>query len=574
MASVLEGGPRAGLTRGRRRTIGARWACLLLAFALGCEREEPPARCGDDVGARSSAASAVDRRLLGVAVDHGGDPTLEARWLELARSQRARRRVAWEVVARVLAPTPLGEPTVLGEASVPRFRAFYDREDFGRLFQRLYGALSPEARAARARPSSDDVDAAFLWNVGFLDELGTWPDERWREHLATLDSREALNAVGGVRRITMSPALTRHVVESYPEILACLERGAPPAELAGEPRTDRIMRRALSIAACGRAHVGPFELVRGGSLRVRFEAAAGEARLVVAEGASADDAVVVCEGVDCRVEGPAVVHVRVEAGATGAEGALDVERTQVAPPVACLRGALPIDAVSVAAEWRRLDSATPLPVYDTSARTLAALMREPTPTWGEGERGAHPAPDAIYTQRLPAGATFVLAGFHVRTRELPLGLNVTLWWSDTPDEDFGADRPDAIRALGPPWSSYKMCVVVDHDELDGDPGGGFGDDAPTLAAALAALHEGRGGPTWCSNPYVDAAPGLARANCVGCHQHAMSGARPGEVATDEARFPANGRLAARNNYPSDGFWGLDSGDDLAGAIRDVVDHWR
>ena len=183
---------------------------------------------------------------------------------------------------------------------------------------------------------------------------------------------------------------------------------------------------------------------------------------------------------------------------------------------------------------------------------------------------AEPGSDAIYTQRLESGATFVLAGLHIRTRELPLGMNITLWWSDAPDTDFGADRPASIAALGGAWTHYKMCVAVEHAELDDDPEGGFGSDAPSLGAALAAVHEGRGGPTWCSNPYIDAAPGLAVGNCVGCHQHGMSGIRPGEVATDEARFPSNGRLPARNNYPADGSWALDAGDDLAARMNEIV----
>src|SRR5699024_7817 len=147
-------------------------------------------------------------------------------------------------------------------------------------------------------------------------------------------------------------------------------------------------------------------------------------------------------------------------------------------------------------------------------------------------------------------------GLHIRTRELAHWMNITLWFSPDPDEDFGADRPDAIRALGPPWSSYKMCVAIEFDEHDPDPNGGFIDDAPSLAAALRAVHEGPGGPSWCSNPYIDAGPGLARSNCVGCHQHAMSGARPAEIATDESRFPESGRLQMRNNFPADHFWGL------------------
>jgi hypothetical protein len=115
-----------------------------------------------------------------------------------------------------------------------------------------------------------------------------------------------------------------------------------------------------------------------------------------------------------------------------------------------------------------------------------------------------------------------------------------------------------------------MCVAIDFDEHDPDPSGGFGDDAPTLAAALVEVHDAQ---SWCSNPYIDAAPGLVRGNCVGCHQHAMGERAPGEIALDEIRFPNGGRTRTRNNEPADGFWSLDTGDDLGAVLRDTLTAW-
>lgn len=546
--------------------------------ALGCTRPvEPPSSCGE-AGSLSAAASAPDRRVLGAAADYPADLTLEGRFGELARSQRLRRAEAWEVVARVLAPVPTHEALPVTDATVPLWRTFYDREDFGRIFQNLYGGLDPEDRTARARFSDEQVDAAFLWNVGFVDGLGSWPESRFQEYLASLDSPDAVSRVGGIGRIGMSPGMTRHVAQSYPEVLDCLDDGPPDAELAGVPREDTLLREALSLGGCGTGSYGPVHVGRGGSLHVSLtprteDASVVPPRLTIHEGASASDANLVCDGVEsCEVEGPGDFFVRVVARDSGFEGALEIRRTVVGAPVSCLAGAFPADAVSVAAEWRRIDPALPFPTFDTSGDALTVIRTTETPTWELVQNGETvPGEDAIYSQRLETGARFVLAGLHIRTRELPLGFNITLWWSDEPDTDFGADRPESVRALGGPWSSYKMCVSVDHTELDPSPDGGFAGDAPTLAESLSAVHEGRGGPTWCSNPYIDAAPGLAMGNCVGCHQHGMSGVRPGEVATDEARFPSNGRLPARNNYPADGSWALDAGDDLAARINEVVD---
>ena len=192
----------------------------------------------------------------------------------------------------------------------------------------------------------------------------------------------------------------------------------------------------------------------------------------------------------------------------------------------------------------------------------------------DGDGAAEPTAAQAYTMRVRSGNSFRLAAMHIRTREVDRWLNITLWWSPTPDTDFGADRPAAVRALGGPWSSYKMCVATDYDEHDPDPTGGFSQSAPSLGAALRAVHEGSGSPSWCSNPYIDAGPGLVRSNCVGCHQHAMTGLRGGESANDARRFPGNGRLQVRDNYPSDQFWGLDAGDDVATVFAETVSWWR
>jgi hypothetical protein len=77
---------------------------------------------------------------------------------------------------------------------------------------------------------------------------------------------------------------------------------------------------------------------------------------------------------------------------------------------------------------------------------------------------ADPSPAQIHTLTLPNGLHFRLAGLHVMTKELDHWVWITLWWSPEPDDDFGADRPASIAALGGPWGHYKMCVVTAFEE--------------------------------------------------------------------------------------------------------------
>ena len=512
--------------------------------------------------------------LLGAAARYPADATLAGRGDELHRSQRARRAAAWEAVARAVAPVRVA---AVGEgAAVPRFRTWYDHEDITRAFQRAAESLGAAGRRGRAPISEAVLDDAFAWNVRFAATLDLWPPTRWDAYVESARDPLSLAGVAGLRRIALSPEAARHVVASYAETMRCVERGAPPAFVDGPAGpAQRLAREAFVIPRCGAQTFGPYFVASGAHLSVRVEGATAarvqlrvlDAGGVVRRTAPGD--------LGCALPGPGAFRVSIAAAESVAEGILEVRHTapdEGAP--GCLRGVFPRDAAAVSMEWRRADLGPPLPVYDTSARALARRLATPSPSWGAGDTAAAaPTPDSIYTAFGRSGAVFVLAGMHLRTRELDRWMHVTLWWSPDPDTDFGADRPASVRALDPPWDSYKMCVVTDFDEGDPDPDGGFARDAPTLAAALRATHEGRGASTWCSNPYIDGGPGLVRSNCIGCHQHAMSGVRPAATVLDERRYPSVGRRQVRNNFPADQLWGLDTNDTYASIFFETLAWW-
>ena len=556
----------------------APFAVVAAAVLLSaCPGRQPPETC-DGVSARSSSATAVDRWLLGQASRYPADNSLAARADELHRSQRARRAAAWEAIARTLAPVPLAHPTGVADATVPRFRTWYDRQDVYRMFSRLYGSLSIDARRAREHFSDSALDEAFGFDATFATTLPEWPADRLAAYATGLDGLTSIAAIGGVQRIAISPDAARHTIASYPEIMRCMTDGAPPAFESTPIAPRRLAREQLSLGRCGTQTVGPFFVANGGQLRATLEGTGADgAQIAVVEGVTSD-AVTRCnaEGSHgCITDGPGIFSVRVTTQGRDMTGMLDVEYSPPTPAIAgCLNGVFPSGAATVAQEWRRTDIGIPFPTYDTSAAGLARrLAPGADATWGMGDGTADPSASEAYTLQLASGGTFRLAGMHIRTRELDHWLNITLWWSPNPDEDFGADRSASVRALGAPWTSYKMCVATEFDEQDTHANGGFDADAPTLAAALAAVHEGQGGPSWCSNPYIDGAPGLVRSNCVGCHQHAMSGLRPGDIQTDPVHYPGNGRLQVRNNFPSDQFWGIDAGDQLGASLNEIIAAW-
>lgn len=559
---------------GRARAAGAAAGVALTVLVVACDAAPAPVPACEGLGVRVEAASAADRRVLGVASDYPADGMLASRWEELVRSQRARRAAAWEVIARVVEPVALAEPVALPDATVPRFRTWYDSEDATRIFQSAYTSLSPAERMARARIAPAAIEAALVANLHVLDSMPAWDDTRWTAHLAGIDDPLETGALSGLRRIALSPDAVRHVVRSYPEILRCFLEGSPPAFVDGAPAPATLVREALALEACEVRVLGPYWVASGGTIEARLEGArASEGTLRLLTGATLADAAEVCVGpgdLGCDAAGPGAFFVEVRAAGRPLAASLVVTHAAPSVPVAaCLDGVFPLASATVAQHWQRVELG-PLPMYDTSGAAIAEHLAADA-TWGDGEGSADPGPDEIFTIRLPSGGTFRLAGMHIRTRELEHWMNITMWWTPTPDADFGADRPASFAAVGGPWSHYAMCVTIDDVERDPDPTGGFGTDAPTLAAALEAVsHEPS---SWCSNPYIDAAPGLVRSNCVGCHQHAMSGVLPGETVMDEDRYPLAGRAFVRNNFPADQFWGLDAGDDLANVVADTVAYW-
>lgn len=443
------------------------------------------------LGTRRSALSVVDRSLVGGAAAYSPDRTLPDREGALATSQRERRRVAWQIAARVLRGVPLStHASKLEGATLPAWQTWHARDDLTRLFRRLYPELSVAQRRERARFSSGAIEDAWEWNIGAVRELEAWSAERLLSYQNAVASAAEVAGLGGIYRVTYSPAASRHLLESYPEVLGCAATEAPNAT-------------APALAA------------------------------------EADPSHPSC----------------------------DTQRT--AP--SCLASEFPDAAVLVKASWQRADLKIPMPVFDTSdaglARRLSSAHRF---SWGLEDAQADPTSDAIYTLRLPNGNAFRLAGLHIMSKELEQWFWITLWWSPDANRDFGADRP---RDLPAPFDNYKLCTVMTFTEGDPDPGGGFDADLPSLAGALRATYAGVGGPTWCSNPYIEAGDGNAATNCIGCHQHAGTALRSEDILANAMAFPEFGRTELLTEFPSDYVFAVNQGDDLGAMFQETEDHF-
>jgi hypothetical protein len=559
---------------------------LVGVVVFGCGGGDKAGACEDDgLGARAQALEAQDRKIIGYAAPYRPDLGLAARDAELAGSIAARRAAAWQIVERVLAPVPLADPHLAdsfgSQPTIPAWQTYYNKDDFTRLFKKLYGDLGPDGRRVRAPFTEQTIADALEWNVHMVEGLPTWPEERYLQYLADVDEPTEVDGLGGIDRVGYSTAAMRHFLFGYAKTLACRTGEEPPPYALDPVREgqDVVSVDTVELADCELRALGPFVVAAGSGIDVELEGE-GDVDLYVRRGAAPDLATYDCKsdggGADehCAVDGEGPIYVSVLGLGVGARATATVRyRTADVRDPACLAGELPVDAVVVKADWRRVDFEATLPAYDTSGSRMAVRLRDDGSfDWGPGDGETDPQEDSIYTVKLPNGNTFRLAGLHVMTKELTHWVWITLWWSDRPDDDFGADRPASIASLPGPWRNYKMCVATAYVEGDPDPRGGFGG---SLGDALAAVNPGPGAPTWCSNPYIELGVGNADTNCIGCHQHGGTELISEDIISDPGRFPHHGRTRVRNNFFTDYSWAVQGarGDDLGSEIQNEVDYW-
>jgi hypothetical protein len=549
-----------------------RLAVLSLALVVGCGDDAPDKTAACDLGMESQAATIQDRKVIGNVAPYAADVGLAARDEELRTSIAARRAAAWATVGKILAPVALSEKSAY---SLPAWHSWYGRDDFDRLFKKLYRDLGPAGRAARTPLDAATIDAGFAWNATALNEVPEWDAQRYADYLAAIDSQEKAAGIGGINRVGYSSGAMRELLHSYNEQYGCRVNPAPDAFDAQEVRPGSMVahREAMALAKCEWRVLGPFVAAAGAKVTVTASGD-GDADVYVKRGAAPEPTEFDCKAAGdnsaekCSVDGGGLVYVAVF-GAAASSVEIDVSylSEDVALPT-CLAEEMPRDGVLIKADWRRQLPNENLPFFDTSA----ARMRERfllEGDWAEGDGSSNPDATKIYSAVLPNGNQFRLPALHIMTKELDHWQWITLWWSPSPDGDFGADRPAAIANLPGPWKNYKMCTVTSYLEGDPDPRGGF---AGSLGDSLEAVTGGTDTPTWCSNPYLELGKQNAVTNCIGCHQHGGTALTPLQILEEQ---PNAGTTRVRNNFFTDYLWAIQGGqgEDLSALVQAEVDYW-
>jgi mono/diheme cytochrome c family protein len=528
----------AGRTRARRLVQGISLALGLVAAACGePEAADDGALEFPDLG-EAGKADVFGRFLIAQASDYVPDTTLTQD--ELQGSMAKRREAAWETTRKVLEPVEL-----FGLTQEARNHPELDFCDEGEASE----SCTPIPKIPRWQSWYGNEDLKRMFQL-LYEGLG--PDgRRQRRPFASADIDEAfeLNATA-IERSSSWPL--ERIIKTLNQIGSC------PQDMTDEVCAEHIQN---SI----RGSVG------SGISRILYSPET--ARHILNNYTS----------ITACLE-------RLDALAVDAEPAEDVNFTE------CFDQEFPVGSVLIKAQWTRSKighggSVMDMPVWDSDAEHLAdRLAATASADWGEdGHRRLTPVSDDIYTIRLRgSGAEYRLTGMHIITKEIRHWQWVSLWWSDAPDDDFGADRPEAFADLPDQWSNYKLCATSFYHEEDPDPTGASSSAFPqSLTDALAASGAAQGQPTWCSNPYIEHGRGNARTNCIGCHQHGGATVGPDldgqdplldpldleKVIDDPVRFPSNGREQMRQLFAADYLYSFNRVDDFSQMMASEVAHF-
>lgn len=455
------------------------WVVILCCFGLGCKLKQ----------SSKPSASPENRKILGAAAPYRALGNVDASLME--NSTAYRRKVAWEIVERVLEPVTLANPelnrlqSLKYDPTLHTWQSWYDAQEIGEMFQQLYMEHGKENRLPRwsalsnSQPlqkkpfSNEALDGIFEKHA--KKGLTAWSEDRFNQYLGQFTKRKDLDGlISGVtekegprgRGITLfSPEFVRHIFENYREILECskvLPTLSATEKLPGGLNSPCFSKNFPSSAV---------------AIKTSWT----------------------------RVSNTGKDLPSIDTSATGLAQTLKL------------------------GEWKHPSNAK---LHSPSAMNIFTMK-----------------------SRLGAQVTgqYRLNGMHITVNEKEDWLWISLWWADNPNEDFGSDRPASLKwKAGTVWENYKMCVVSSFNNKS--KGDWKNLDSSHLGEVLSVTENNNSEMSWCSNPFIEVGKGNANTNCIGCHQHAGAQVDADATFQDGAAFPHNGRSKTRENFPGSFMW--------------------
>jgi hypothetical protein len=229
------------------------------------------AATGDDLGSQEQNATPIDRLLIGKAAQYPADLEMRTKTALFQGSMAARRKMAWEVIERTVAPVAISATARAPQApsgpeldaanavatnlTLPRFQTWHAREEILPMFDRLFRGLEETNRAKRAPFSAQSIQDVFPWNVTRATSLASFTQERLNQRKAELASPEGVASLGKDPRVLMSPDYVQHLFESYSKVVNC-KPSDPVDPTTGTPLVDPATSEAFAPCLAGEFPAG------------------------------------------------------------------------------------------------------------------------------------------------------------------------------------------------------------------------------------------------------------------------------------------------------------------------------
>jgi hypothetical protein len=215
---------------------------VIALLALGIAAASAAVGCGaggDEGSTGEDEVRPVERAIIGAARPYVADKTLDGKKDKLDASQKARREVAWKSIAKVLKDGRIADSDVKVDskrAKLPAFRTWYQKDDYERMFAKLYESHGAEARKARRPFTEAQIDAALEANA---TDRGSWADDAFEERLQAIDTKAAAQGLGGNARVSYSTGAVRHMMKSWAPLTRCA-RGEVTDDPLAEPKSPTL----------------------------------------------------------------------------------------------------------------------------------------------------------------------------------------------------------------------------------------------------------------------------------------------------------------------------------------------
>ena len=215
---------------------------LIGMIVLGVAAASAAVGCGAGADAGSGSEDEirpVERSIIGAARPYVADRTLQGKRDALDASQKMRREVAWKSIAKILKEGRIDEPNLKVDskrAKLAAFRTWYQKDDYERMFAKLYEAHGAQARKERRPFTTAEIDAALEFNA---NDRGSWSDDAFEERLKQIDSKAAAQSLGGNARVQYSTGAVRHMMKSWAPLTKCA-RGEVADDPKAEPKSPSL----------------------------------------------------------------------------------------------------------------------------------------------------------------------------------------------------------------------------------------------------------------------------------------------------------------------------------------------